>query len=43
VIYSALQIERLHLVALGGICDLGFLVILGDCHHLDGLVLVEDH
>ena len=29
-------------MALGGICDLGFLVILGDCHHIDGLVLVED-
>ena len=28
----------LHLVALGNLCDWGFLVTLGDCHHLDGLV-----
>ena len=34
---------RLHLVALGNICDCGFLVTLSDCHHLAGLVLVVDH
>jgi len=28
----------LHLVALGNLCDWGYLVTLGDCHHLDGLV-----
>ena len=31
-------IRDLHLVALGNLCDWGFLVTLGDCHHLDGLV-----
>ena len=30
-------------MALGGLCDSGFLVTLGDCHHLAGLVLVVDH
>ena len=25
-------------MALGNLCDWGFLVTLGDCHHLDGLV-----
>ena len=31
-------IQDFHLVALGNLCDWGFLVTLGDCHHLDGLV-----
>jgi hypothetical protein len=30
----------LHWVALGNLCDWGFLVTLGDCHHLDGLKVV---
>jgi hypothetical protein len=30
--------EDLHLVALENLCDWGFLVTLGDCHHLDVLV-----
>jgi len=28
-------------VALGGLCDSGFLVTLGNCHHLAGLMLVR--
>ena len=31
-------IYDLHLVALGNLYDWGFLVTLGDCHHLNGLV-----
>jgi len=31
-------IQDLHLVALGNLCDWGFLVTLGDCHHLHCLV-----
>ena len=31
-------IRDLHLVALGNLCDWGFLVTLGDCHHQDGMV-----
>jgi hypothetical protein len=30
-------------VALGGLCNSGFHVTLGECRHLAGLVLVEDH
>jgi hypothetical protein len=33
-------IRDLHLVTLGNLCDWGFLVTLGDCHHLDGLEAV---
>jgi hypothetical protein len=29
-------------VALSGLCDSGFLVTLGDCHHLADLVLLVD-
>ena len=39
-------IRDLHLVVLENLCDWGFLVTLGDCHHLDGLevvVSVEAH
>jgi hypothetical protein len=28
-------------VALGGLCDSGFLVTLGNCRHLAGLMLVR--
>jgi hypothetical protein len=30
-----------YLVALGGDCDCGFLITLGDCHHLDGWLFVD--
>lgn len=30
-------------MALGGPCDLGFIVIIGDCCHLPRLVLMKDH
>jgi hypothetical protein len=33
--------EVAYLVALGGDCDCGFLITLGDCHHLDGWWFVD--
>jgi hypothetical protein len=37
------EIESLHLVAVGGLSDSGFLVTLSDGRYLANLVVVEDH
>ena len=34
-------IQDLHLVALENLCDCGLFVTFGDCHHLDGLEVVD--
>ena len=39
--FSALQIDILHSVALGGLCDSEFPVTPGNCRHLAGLMLVR--